>query len=97
MTFNCLGDNLDHYRLLFNPLTLREPQRSFTSTAFLMPSDKFWSPNETLVITETKNYTVNNYQTFFKDINYTVGWKAREVTKSLIHGLDPPNVEVSVF
>lgn len=89
-----VGDNLDYYRLLINPLTLRDPQRSFPSIAFLMPSDRFWSPEEVLVSTAVRNYTVNDYQAFFKDINHMDGWKVRQLTKGLIYDLEPPNVEV---
>ena len=51
------GDNLDI--LVVKPLTARPYQRSATSTAFLMPSSKFWGADEILVQTPNRNYTVN--------------------------------------
>lgn len=86
---------MDHYRVIASPITLREQERSLPSSAWLMPSDKFWDANETLVVTDKRNYTVNDYNAFFKDINYTDGWNMYLDTKDLIHDLTPPGVEVS--
>jgi len=86
------GDNLDI--LVVKPLTARPYQRSATSTAFLMPSSKFWGADEILVQTPSRNYTVNDYEQFFNDINYKTGHELRENTKDLIYDLNPPDVEV---
>lgn len=86
------GDNLDI--LVVKPLTARPYQRSATSTAFLMPSSKFWGADEILVQTPNRNYTVNDYEQFFNDINYKTGHELRENTKDLIYDLNPPDVEV---
>lgn len=86
------GDNLDI--LVVKPLTTRPYQRSATSTAFLMPSDKFWGADEILVQTPNRNYTVNDYEQFFHDINYRTGYELRKNTKDLIYDLNPPEVEV---
>lgn len=45
---------------------LREEQITSPSLAWLLPSSLFWKENEVLVQTETKNYTVNDYEKFFK-------------------------------
>lgn len=88
---------MDHYRILVNPLTLRKQQRSLGSTAWLMPSDKFWDADEVLVQTDKRNYTVNDYQAFFEDLGYMDGWDMHLDTKPLIYDLTPPGVEVPQF
>ncbi|KAK6982637.1 group XV phospholipase A2 [Biomphalaria glabrata] len=76
------------------PLKVRPEQRSMPSTAFLMPSDKFWKPSEVLVRTESKNYTVADYKEFFSDLNFTDGYEMRKDTEMLIRDLQPPGVVV---
>jgi hypothetical protein len=56
------------------------------STAFLMPSPRFWQPSEVLVVTETRNYTVSDYQQLFHDIDYEDGYLMWQDTKDLISG-----------
>lgn len=51
---------------LISNLKMREVQRSCPSVMWLMPSDIFWKPNEVLVQTNNKNYTVSNYEDLFK-------------------------------
>ena len=41
-----------------------------------------------------RNYTVNDYQQFFKDLNFEIGYEIYKDTKDLVHDLVPPNVEV---
>ena len=61
-----------------------------------MPMDKFWGPDELLASRPGRNYTVNDYEQFFKDIGYELGYTLRKNTEHLIDDLKPPNVE-SVF
>lgn len=86
------GDNLDI--IVVKPLTARPYQRSASSTAWLMPSDKFWAADEILVSTPNRNYTVNDYEALFRDLNYEDGHFMRENTKDLIRELNPPDVEM---
>jgi len=51
-----------------------------------MPSTRFWEPDEVLVITEHRNYTVSDYKQLFMDINYTDGYLLWQDTKDLIGG-----------
>lgn len=51
---------------LINGLTMREVQRSCPSVMWLMPSDLFWKPDEVLVKTDHKNYTLSNFEELFK-------------------------------
>jgi len=88
------GYNLDHYRIIVNPTTVRPFQRSMTSSAYLLPSSSFWLPNETLVYTQNRNYTVADYKQFFDDIKYPNGWLMYQDTKPLFGEYKPPGVEV---
>lgn len=45
---------------------MREEQITSPSLAWLLPSPLFWKPDEVLVQTDTKNYTLNNLEEFFK-------------------------------
>ena len=64
------------------------------SSAWLMPSDKFWSDKEPLVIAPKRNYTVKDYEQFFKDIKFSDGWNMRKDTRHINYDLTPPGVEV---
>lgn len=86
------GDNLGVP--LVWPLTVRPEQRSTPSSAFLMPHNKFWGPKEPLIITEHRNYTVNDYEDFFHDINYPNAWQMRLDTRNLTYDLQPPDVSL---
>ncbi|XP_052232575.1 phospholipase A2 group XV-like [Dreissena polymorpha] len=86
------GDSL-HIPLI-NPLKTRRMQRSMTSTAWLMPSDEFWKPDEVLVVTPARNYTVRDYKQLFKDIDYETGYMIWEDTKGLVNPLQAPQVEM---
>ena len=59
-----------------------------------MPTDKFWDGNEVLVSRPNKNYTVNDYEEFFRDLNYPDGYELRRNTQDLIYDLQPPMVEL---
>ena len=65
---------------------MRPVQRSAPSSAWLMPTPRDWS-SEPIIITSTKNYTANDYETFFEDIDFSLGfdvWKnVSNVTQSL--------------
>ena len=64
------------------------------STAWLMPSDEFWSDNEVLVVSPTRNYTVKDYKALFHDIQYETGYMMWEDTNELIKPLRAPGVEL---
>ena len=61
-----------------------------------MPLNTFWGPDEPLVSRPSRNYTVNDYEQFFKDIGYDLGYTLKQNTDHLIANLKPPNVE-SIF
>ncbi|XP_055294928.1 phospholipase A2 group XV-like isoform X2 [Sitodiplosis mosellana] len=43
-------------------------QETFSSLAWLLPSDDFWAPTEVLAVISGKNYTLENIDEFFYDI-----------------------------
>ncbi|XP_045194127.2 phospholipase A2 group XV-like [Mercenaria mercenaria] len=86
------GDNLNVP--IVKSINVRREQRSMPSTAWLMPSDEFWDPDEVLVVAPTRNYTVRDYKQLFKDINYETGYMMWEDTHSLINPLKAPGVEM---
>ncbi|GFR74991.1 group XV phospholipase A2-like [Elysia marginata] len=86
------GDNLDVP--IVWPITVRPEQRSVPSSAYLMPHDKFWGPEETLIVTEHRNYTVDDFKDFFHDIDYPNAWQMRLDTQNLTRDLIPPGVHL---
>ncbi|KHJ92813.1 Lecithin:cholesterol acyltransferase [Oesophagostomum dentatum] len=88
------GYNMNYYRVLLPPSKLRGMQRSFTSSAFLFPSYAVWNSTEVLASTDTKNYTLENVEEFFNDVNYPTGWEQYKVAAQLNGNLDPPGVKV---
>jgi lysophospholipase-3 len=64
------------------------------STAFLMPTDRFWSKDEILVSRPSRNYTVNDYQQFFSDLGFDTGYLMRKNTEKLVYDLIAPQVEL---
>lgn len=86
------GDNVNI--ITVTALKARPMQRSMTSSAFLMPTNQFWNKSEVLIQTPRRNYTVNDYQQLFKDLNFTDGILIREDVEGLVNPLRPPNVEV---
>lgn len=64
MYCHLLGDDLGVY--ILREAVLRDMQITSPSLAWLLPSKLFWKSNEVMVQTDTKNYTVNDYQDFFK-------------------------------
>ncbi|KAK3761141.1 hypothetical protein RRG08_022545 [Elysia crispata] len=86
------GDSLGV--LTFWPNTVRPAQRAMPSTAFLMPNERFWGPDEAIIVTEHRNYTVKDYKDFFNDINFLDGWEMRQDTQDLIRDITPPGVRM---
>ena len=59
-----------------------------------MPNDRFWKPDEVMVVTEHRNYTVTDYKDFFHDVKFPDGWQMRLDTQNLIRDLTPPGVRM---
>jgi len=86
-----VGDDLGVFVL--NGGILKQMQITSPSLAWLMPSQDLWQPNEVLVQTDYKNYSLSNIQQFFNDIGYPVGWEMRKDQEPYMD-LSPPGVEV---
>ncbi len=86
------GDNLGVF--VVNPLSVRRQQRSFVSSAWLLPYDTYWNKSEVLVTGPYRNYTVHDYQQFFTDVDFPTGYNMRLDTASLIGSLAAPGVEM---
>ncbi|XP_076449168.1 lysosomal phospholipase A and acyltransferase-like [Babylonia areolata] len=75
-------------------LEIRPVERSMASINWLVPTDKFWGPEEALVITAKKNYTVSDLEQLYQDLNATDSLYMYRDTKDLIYDLKAPEVEV---
>lgn len=97
--FSPLGDNFGIY--FQNSLWYREVQRSMPSLAFLLPDPRLWGPNEPVIFTPKKNYTIHDYKEFFLDVGYPegmslnhnyciLGYQMYLDTKSIVDGFVGP-------
>ncbi|XP_028128275.1 phospholipase A2 group XV [Diabrotica virgifera virgifera] len=87
-----IGDDLGSYAL--RESVMRQEQITSPSLAWLLPSKLFWKPDEVLVQTDKKNYTINDLEQFFQGINYPNGWEMRKDTEPYQENFKPPGVEV---
>ncbi|XP_076452446.1 lysosomal phospholipase A and acyltransferase-like [Babylonia areolata] len=74
----CSGDSMDVPFL--ESLTLRGTERSLPSVAWLLPSPNVWPLHHVLVSTPTRNYTANDYQELFHDLDHDEGYAMRQDT-----------------
>ena len=73
---------------------MRGAQRTSPSTAWLLPSKYYWDEDEIIVSAAGKgNYTINDYQRYFDDIDFPVGYEMRRDTENLLKE-GGPGVEV---
>ena len=79
---------------LLKELTVRSLTRTLPSIYWLMPINTFWNPDEVLISRPGQNYTVNDYEQLFADLEIQDGWKMHKDTESLLKDFKPPNVDV---
>lgn len=85
----------DNFGVIVVPsLTIRDDERTFPSLAYLLPNSNAFSPDQVLVQTNQRNYTVADYRDFFTDINYEVGYNMWADVSNLTRAMEPPGVEV---
>lgn len=87
-----MGDDLGSFAL--SGKTLRPLQISYPSMSWLLPSPLFWKPNEVLVETPDRQYTMAQLKEFLADLDYTTGWEMRKDTITYSLNFSPLNVEV---
>ncbi|TNN55001.1 Phosphatidylcholine-sterol acyltransferase [Liparis tanakae] len=79
---------------MISNIKIREEQRMATTNPWMLPSDSVWPKDHVFISTPTFNYTNQDYERLFTDINYENGWYMWEDTKNLTGALHPPGVEV---
>ncbi len=62
-----------------DPLIMREKQRHHESSALLLPKEGAWGLNDVIIITPERNYTLANFDQLFKDMDFPVGEKMRQI------------------
>ncbi|XP_040265784.1 phospholipase A2 group XV isoform X2 [Bufo bufo] len=79
---------------VISSLRIRDQQRSAVSTSWLLPYENTWPSDKVFVQTPTVNYTLKDYEKFYRDIGFQEGWVMRKETESLVSSLTPPGVAV---
>lgn len=87
-----MGDDLDSFAL--SGKVMREQQISTPSTAFLLPSPLFWKNSDILVQTPLRNYSVEQLEDYFNDIDFINGWEMRKDNIKYSLNFSPPDVEL---
>lgn len=81
---------------LVDPLLVREEQRSSESNLWLMPSPKFFSRENPLVITPSLSYTAHDISQFLSDIGFKCGVHPYILRiLPLIERLEAPDVPIT--
>ncbi|CAH8549477.1 unnamed protein product [Dicrocoelium dendriticum] len=96
----------------YPPLSVRRMLRSFSSLALLLPDERLWFSNETLIYTPNFNYSVHDMKRFFEDIKFARGYHMMRSAKDsfdylkgptgvdnvyCIHGAGIPTIERVVY
>ncbi|XP_013867643.1 phosphatidylcholine-sterol acyltransferase [Austrofundulus limnaeus] len=79
---------------MISNIKIREKQRMMTTHAWMLPNEGLWPEDHVFVSTPTFNYTNQDYQRLFRDIDDEDDWYKYEDTKNLTSALHPPGVEV---
>ncbi|XP_055638226.1 phospholipase A2 group XV-like [Toxorhynchites rutilus septentrionalis] len=87
-----IGDDLGAFAL--SGKVLRTEQITNPSLAWLMPNPLLWKPNEVMVQTLSRSYTLEQMEDFFKDINFMDGWEMRKDTIPYSLNFTAPGVEL---
>lgn len=87
-----IGDDLGS--MMLRESIMRTQQITCPSLAWLLPSALFWKPNEVLVQTDKYNYTINDFQKLFTDMELPDAWEMRKDTEKFTKQFTAPGVEV---
>lgn len=61
-----LAEGYNFRSTMVSKAQMRQLQRGSPSLHWLLPHEKFWSPNEVFMSTHDKNYTVKDYEELFE-------------------------------
>ena len=74
--------NISGYNMgidMIDPLVIRGEQRSYETGVYIMPLEHTWGDkSQVLVQTPVRNYTVQDYGSFFDDIGFSQGKEMME-------------------
>ncbi|KAL0132732.1 hypothetical protein PUN28_000460 [Cardiocondyla obscurior] len=87
-----IGDDLGAYFL--RESVLRSEQITSPSLGWLLPSKLFWKDTEILVQSDKINYTLNNLQQYFIDIDVPNAWEFKKDNEKYQLDFTAPGVEV---
>ncbi|KAL1373807.1 hypothetical protein pipiens_020432, partial [Culex pipiens pipiens] len=90
-----IGEDFSNTFVLSTPV--KKMLTSTPSLAYLMPSPLFWKPDQVLISTASRSYTVNDYQAFYEGINHPEGWEMYKDVMPYIQDFSPPGVEVQCY
>jgi len=85
------GDNIGIF--IVSTFKSRKYQRTMSSLPWLMPKPSFWNSKEILVMTQTRNYTVADYELLFRDMGWETGWEMYRDQAGYGADFAPPGVE----
>ena len=83
----------------FDRLVVRDQQRSFESSIFLLPTpnNAIWSSSNVLLTTPLRNYSVNDYSQFFDAIDYPEGQVKLEAMQAAKYDLLGRDLGVTIY
>lgn len=87
-----IGDDLGS--MILRQTIMRAQQITCPSLAWLLPSSILWQPNEVLVQTDKFNYTTNDFQKLFTDMELPNAWEMRKDTVQYTQDFSAPGVEL---
>ncbi|GBP70031.1 Group XV phospholipase A2 [Eumeta japonica] len=87
-----IGDDLGS--LMLRESVMRTEQITCPSLAWLLPSPVLWKPNEVIVQTDKFNYTINDFQKLFLDMDLPNAWEMRKDTERYTKDFSAPGVEL---
>jgi len=76
-----------------DPLLLREEQRSYETSFWMLPVPR-WFGDQVILSTPKRNYTTQDYDAFFNDIGYSAGKKLLRRVEALTGAAEAPGVNV---
>ncbi|GFS30378.1 phosphatidylcholine-sterol acyltransferase, partial [Nephila pilipes] len=90
------GENLGIF--IVKPSDIIIEQKTSVSLSYMLPSRHLWKPHEVIAFTKNKKYTVDDYEEFFRDMNYTTAYEMYKDTYPYAKaGLEAPGVPVFCF